>query len=467
MKPNVCLVVLDAVRAANLSCYGHDRPTTPHIDDVAEESLVFDRAVSPGATTLDSVSSLFSGLYPGEHRAGENGSLSVDVPHLPELLSRRGYHTGAITTNPFVTPGFGFERGVDEFHSVEYRFQDGLNARKFFDEKKHLPAYQIYLRFLPAALKRNFLSSVGNALQFRFDLFTGSDQGAKQATSQARRFLSDADSPWFLYLHYSEAHMKNTEHLYTLPGDRLYRFVDEEVVRDAGVRRDGGEHYDASTRDVHERLYDATLRYLDDHVGTLVDELKRSGRWEETLFVVTADHGECLGRHGHVGHGTLYEPGIHVPLLVKPPADMDVRPGRVEERRNVLGLFQTVADVSGGSAQHASVGSVVERRREPVLVQDYCATWDWSRYGTEEATGQHAVYRDEVKLIRRGEHVEGYDLAADPEERTPLPADGERVKPIARELAQTLDRLRPRQAGNGSFDVDTSTRDHLEDLGYL
>lgn len=467
MNPNVCIVVLDAVRAANLSCYGHSRETTPNIDEVAEESFVFDRAVSPAATTLDSVSSLFSGLYPAEHQAGYNGSLSVDVPHLPELFARNGYRTGAITTNPFITPGFGFEKGVDEFSSAEHRFEDGINVRKFFDKTKHLPAYQIYLRFLPAALNRNFLANVGNALQFRFDLFTQEDQGAQETSDRAAQFFAENANPWFLYLHYSEAHMKNSDHLYKLPDDRLYQYVDREDVDADELRRDVDERYPEEARDVHERLYDATIRYLDDHVGRLVRELKETGQWDDTLFVVTADHGEVLGAHEHIGHGTLYEDGVRVPLVVKPPSEGEFAVENESKRVNVLGLFDTLAEMLGEEPNHASVESVLDGDHDSVLVQDYCATWDWSSYGEEDKPGQHALYDDETKLIRQGDRRELYDLSVDPEERNPLPSDSEQMASLSRTLEEYVARLEPRNRGGDGFSVDDATADRLEDLGYL
>lgn len=469
MKPNVCIVVLDAVRASNLSCYGHSRPTSPNIDAVAEESIVFDRAVSPAATTLDSVSSFFSGLYPAEHQAGYNGSLSVDVPHLPELFSEQGYRTGATTTNPFITPGFGFEKGIDAFHSVEHRFQNGINVRRFFDRTKHLPAYQIYLRFLPEALNRNVVSNIGNALQFRFDLFTGTDQGAKEASARATDFFTESEKPWFLYAHYSEAHMKKhgTDHLYKLPGNQLYRFADEEEVNAKKLRHTGGAYGDEETRAVHERLYDATIRYLDGHVGRLVNELKRENTWEDTLFIVTADHGECLGEYDHIGHGTLYEPGVRVPLIVKPPTGMERTAENERERVNTLGLFSTLAELIGADAPHASVESVLDGRQEPVLVQDYCATWDWSSYGVDGAPGQHAIYHDETKLIQRGNERILYDLRADPEERNPLPPDADRMDYLSELLEERLDHLHPKHVGGREIDIDGATADRLEDLGYL
>lgn len=121
MQQNVCLVVPDAVDTANMSCYGHRRQTTPNIDDIAEESLVFEQAFAPSTVTLDSTSSLFTEQYPAANQAGPQEILSTSVPQFPEIFNPAGYRTGAMTTNPVITPEFVFERWVDHFHSVEHR----------------------------------------------------------------------------------------------------------------------------------------------------------------------------------------------------------------------------------------------------------------------------------------------------------------------------------------------------------
>lgn len=467
MKQNVCIVVIDAARASNLSCYGHERPTTPNIDAVAEESVIHERAVSPAGATLASVGSLFSGRYPGEHRAGAHGSLLVDDPTLPELFKRQGYQTGAVTTNPFITPGFGFERGIDEFHSVEHRFENGMNVRDFFTDVKHRPAYEIYLRFLIEALDRDFLAHVGNALQFRFDLFTRNDQGAAQATRRAREFLTESPEPWFLYLHYTETHMKNGKHLYKVPEAARYRYVDRENVDPSTVT----QHLDRITeyegQDVHERLYDGALFYVDFYVGRLVDRLKESGQWDDTLFIVTADHGECLGEGGYIGHGTVDEPGVHVPLIVKPAEDMPTPTVDTEKRVNTLGLFNVLANVIGSDHPHGSVRDILTDPEDSVLVQDYSDAWNWSSYAADSSDGQHALYVDEMKFVQRGDESLLYDLRTDPGEQAPIRTDSERVAEFEAALRDRLAQFPATKEAAEQLSVDSGTAKRLEDLGYL
>jgi arylsulfatase A-like enzyme len=467
MDPNICIVVLDAVRAKNLSCYGHTRTTTPNIDSIIDESILFEKAVSPAAVTLDSTASLFTGLYPGAHRTGQQGKIEVDVPLLPELALKAEYTTGAVTTNPFITPGFGFERGVLEFMSKEYRFKDGMNIRKFFDRNKDRPAYQIYLQFLLESLDRNFISNVGNALQFRFDLFTREDNGAKETTSKVLDFISDKEAPWFLYTHYSEPHMKNVNHLYKLPDEYKYKYVDHSEVDKAEVARNPDKPYRDNQRDIHERLYDGTLRYLDTQVGEIIDQLKSDSEWDNTLFVLTADHGECLGEHSVIGHGHLYEEGVNVPLIVKPPIDFDESLGRRNMRINTLGLYETISALinDGELPDHVSTSSIFTQEA-PTLIQDYSGSWSWSSY-EDEVPGKHALYDDEMKLIKRGDNYELYDLDSDPTESRDLAGDHPKERDLREELENILADFGNSTRSTNNIEMSEDTSQQLEDLGYL
>lgn len=467
MDPNICIVVLDAVRAQNLSCYGHTRETTPNIDAIVDEEIIFDNAVSPAAVTLDSTASLFTGLYPSDHRTGQKGEIVTDVPHLPEVLHEAGYTTRAITTNPFITPGFGFERGIDQFTAKEHRFKDGMNIRRFFDRNKNRPAYQIYLQFLFEAFDHNFISNVGNALQFRFDLFTREDNGANETTTEATKFIRKRSHPWFMYLHYSEPHMKNIEHLYRLPEEYKYHFVDRQEVDQTPIKRNPDEEYNKVEMDVHERLYDGTIRYLDKHIRHIIEVLKSTNQWEETLFILTADHGECLGEHGAVGHGYLYEEGINVPLLIKPPVGMTEDLGRRSERVSTLGLYKTITDLVNNVPQleHIRVPSVFEQKNS-VLVQDYSGSWTWSSYKNEIA-GKHALYDRELKLIRRGETQELYDLSVDPNESKNVINEHPKREELQNILENYLEEFNDTDGSIDQIELSEDASQQLEDLGYL
>lgn len=469
-RPNVCVLVLDAVQAAHLSCYGHERETTPFLDSLAEEAALFERAVSPSGVTVDSVGSFFTGLYPGEHRAGNTGSLDADVPHLPAHLRARGYRTGAVTCNPFLTPAFGFGDGVDEFDPITVRFDRGMNVREFFTETSDLSRPHRYLEFLRESLDRDFPWHVGNALQFRFGLFEGADDGAAMATDSSLSFVEGSDGPWFLYTHYTETHMtKRGRFPYTIPPAARREFLPEGVpedvtLRDAGPRAD----YDERTLDVHQRLYDGAIRYLDGHVRRIVEGLRERGEWADTLLIVTADHGECVGEKGLLGHGLLYEPGVHVPLLIRTPEWMEAPTADTGERVSTVGLYRTVAAAATGEAPDHARGVDLRRESESeTLVQEYSNTWDWSRYGGL-SSGEMAFYREERKLLELESGPELYDLGSDPEEAEDLAETRPDLREELRDaLESRLGELDLVVGGEMDRDFDSETEKRLRDLGYI
>jgi arylsulfatase A-like enzyme len=470
-RPNVCVLVLDAVQAAHLPTYGYGRATTPFLDSLAEDATVFERAVSPSGVTVDSVGSFFTGLYPGEHRAGNAGTLEVDVPHLPAHLRARGYRTGVVTCNPFLTPAFGFDDGVDSFDPITVRFDRGMNVREFFTEASDLPKPRRYLRFLREALGREFPWHVGNALQFRFGLFEGEDDGAALATDSSLSFVgeSDGEVPWFLYAHYTETHMTKRGGLpYTIPPAARRVFLPEGVPEDVTLRDTGPRaDYDERTLDVHQRLYDGAIRYLDDQIRAVVEGLRERGEWEDTLLIVTADHGECVGERGLLGHGVLYEPGVHVPLVVRTPEWMEPPSADTGKRVSTVGLYRTIAAATGESPDHARGVDVRHESETATLVQEYSNTWDWSRYGGL-SSGEMAFYRGETKLLELESGTELYDLTDDPGETEDLaesrPDCREEMRDGLRACLEGLD-LASGDGMDRDFDADTETR--LRDLGYI
>lgn len=472
MEPNICLVVLDAVRASNLSGYGHDRPTSPTIDRLMESGAVFRRATAPTGVTIDSTTSLLSGRYPIEHQSGRARQMNASAPLLQELLRGAGYRTGAVTCNPFLSPAFGFDAGFDRLYPVTQRAPDGMNMRKFYDETKDWPAWRRYLEFGRRSITRRGIANFKNALQFKWGFFEDEDDGGRRATDWAREFIRAQDEdPFFLYVHYTETHMNSTgTYPYAVPAPDLLRFVDSDADLSRIETGSGEVDYDPETRAVHEGLYDAAIRYIDGLVSELVEALQAVGRWEETIFIITADHGELLGERDYLGHGELYEPVLHVPLVVKLPAGDERIGTSVDERVSTMALYETLLDEVDGVDVPGSAkgGHLFDDRPETVIAQDYSSTWEWSSYeGT--ADGVNALYHDERKLIVRGEQEELYDLRRDPEEQRNLAEfDSEVRDELVTRLDAVLGSLDPATWADGThLDVDDSTRERLADLGYL
>lgn len=466
MKPNVLVVVLDALRARNLSCYGHHRPTSPRIDELASESVVFERAISPSGTTIDSTASLFSGRYPIEHQSGRQRAYGAGEPTLPQHLSEQGYETAVVSANPFITPWFGFDTGVDMFSATSHRFERGMNVREFFDRTKHLPAWRRYAAFLRESLDFDFPWHVGNALHFKYGLYDEGDDGARTGLNEVTRFVDDTDSPWFSYAHLTETHMNSADaYPYAVPGEYRFEFVDERPDSERFRTRTTDVDYDEETQELHERLYDGAIKYLDTQLGRLFDALRDRGDWEDTLVVITSDHGECLGEHGLLGHGNLREPGVHVPLIVKPPAEADISPDRVHRRVNTISLFRTIASLCGNVPERPRGENLFDSSDdEHVLTQDFSSTWDWSEYETEEG-GISAIYDGSYKLIASDLREELYvvDEQDGREERVRDEAETARLRSLLDDLLSELDVADETGAG----EVSGETSERLRELGYL
>lgn len=271
-RPNLLLVVLDAVRASSLGVYGYHRPTSPALDRLAAKGVVFERAYVTSSWTLPSHASMFSGRWPYQLNVGWQESLSSDVPLLPEVMQAAGYRTGGFTANLlYTTRSSGLARGFQEYDGFPSSLEQLMLA----------PAFgQLILQ-----QRRGFQS------QRRL-----SDR--KFAAEVVNGFLDwqakDTSRPFFAFINAYDAHAP-----YQPPQAWRERFQSGDETRDR---------------------YDASIAAQDSVLGAMFDSLDIQGVLDSTVVVVTADHGELLGEHQLYGHGnSLYAPELHVPLVIRGP----------------------------------------------------------------------------------------------------------------------------------------------------
>jgi arylsulfatase A-like enzyme len=303
-SPNVVIIVLDTLRADHVSSYGYARQTSPNIDRLATEGVLFENAVSPTPWSLPSHASLLTGRYQFEHGIQDIPAMSPlglkrpqlnGFPSLGEVLQKRGYRTGAFSANRVnFTANLGFERGFlhfeDYFHSPADAFLRTLYGREFS---------RIYLNRTEHSKVKRLLRWFGfNSILDRSDEGSIRVLGAlgieKRATEVNREFVQWIDSgpsgrPFFSFLNYIDVH-----HPYGGPPSFDKPWKGDSVID----------------------LYDDGIKYVDDCVGELMRELQQRGLAGNTLVVVTSDHGESLGDHRIAFHGeALYREQIHVPLI--------------------------------------------------------------------------------------------------------------------------------------------------------
>jgi arylsulfatase A-like enzyme len=297
--PNVLIVILDTVRAMSTSITGHSRSTTPNLEGLAREGLVFERAYSPAPWSLPSHASLLTGYLPHELSASHLVPLDSEYPTLAEVFRRNGYATGAFVANMHyasrhsgILRGFGHvddaEVGVDQILWHAQARQSHLAAELKATLRLKSPLLALI------AVSRFRWTTPGRFLRYE----------RRWAPDVNRAFLRWADAldgrPFFALLNYFDAHAPYE------PPDGYQLLYDSSGV----VRR-----LDA---------YEGAITYVDQHLGALFADLRVRGLLDRTIVVVTSDHGEEFGEHGLWEHGRSLNPEVtRVPMVLRFPPDVD------------------------------------------------------------------------------------------------------------------------------------------------
>ncbi len=435
---NLVILVIDTLRADHVGAYGYERDTTPRLDALAKEGVLFDFALAQSNWTVPATASLLTSLYPSEHGAGIEGDVRLlgetppnqirtDARTLAELLQAKDFRTGFFSANPYL---YG-------------RFTHG------------------------------------------FDIAEVNRKNAMELTDSALAWLKQApNEPFFLYLQYMDLHQPiEPPEIYfdyfkvAEGGERSRRHADWDHAQQGDL----GDPAFRRFRAHRIAVYDGALRYVDTEIGRLLDTLEQLGVAQQTLLVVTSDHGEEFWDHAAVerelggdprglwgiGHGhSMFQELLHIPLLFHGPGvgearragcgarQIDVAPTTLEllglrpppqmRGRSLVPLLRRAAPAAGCSPV-------------PLLAES-------PAYGPKA----QAVVWKRRKLIVRHDGVELlYDLRFDPGEKTDLRA---RQPEVAAQLRRLLERERAGALPPGKTEAlpfDSETRKQLESLGYI
>jgi arylsulfatase A-like enzyme len=409
--PNVILIVVDTLRADRLSCYGYQRPTSPTLDALAREGAVFESAYAAAPWTRPSIASLMTGLHPSSHDVQTQwGKLPESLPTLAEHLDQQGYHTAGFTVNAQITPMFGFSRGFDHFWS---RSGFSLLRTSGLGGWAHFLRKQIITSFLLPWIQK--VNSKAISLQ-------GTDARALNRQVDAWLAQRPPAQPLFLYLHYLDPHMP-----YAPLEDLLNEAKPDSTALhsrwDIPVERLPYPlgSFDAPEADLLQGLqdlYDAEIRYCDQALKHLFEQLQSEGLWQSSYVILTSDHGEEFLDHRNWLHGmSLFEELIRVPLLIRGP---QIQPQRVADPVQLVDLFPTIAQWVGAPLEFPVHGrSLVETLQNGTIDQDRVIFSE-----RLEQPALQAIRQGNRKLIRleapEGEIWMEFDLAADPGEQNDL-----------------------------------------------
>ncbi len=370
-QPDIIFIVLDTQRADRLGCYGYQRPITPNLDRFAEQSLLFEQAISPAQWTVPSHAAMFTGLYPTAHQLLQaDQSLPADRLHLAEVLRQGGYETVGFCNNPLVgILNNGLKRGFDTFYNYGGAFPSmpGHSTALPWPLNQLVEGYTQFLRRISYPIQNFFGQS---DLAFRISLnawltplwsklanFKGQNQRSVKDVSHWLRLreTQPADKPLFLFLNLMETHLP-----FWPPGefvDQVAPYFRESKEAREVMRRWNREAYRwaAPLTEPHTELesrvlndmYDAEVAYQDDYLGELLEVINGRANQQNTLTIIVADHGDGLGEHGYMGHAFVaYQELVHVPLIVNWPKRLP-EPGRIDTPVSTRRVFHTILDAAG------------------------------------------------------------------------------------------------------------------------
>jgi choline-sulfatase len=420
---SVLLVVVDTWRADHLGIYGYARPTSAKLSPWLARAAVFEHAFATSGWTLPSFGSLFTGQIPSRHAAGlsrggaEPGFAFLDatVQPLGALLAGHGFATAAVVNNPFLHPGFGLSRGFETWDYV-------------FGNYAHNPrASQIVywgLRWLDARDERPFL-----LLLHLFDPHLSYDP----PPAVRGRFTRGYNGPLKLpFAGFGEANPG-----WSPAGEAERRFV-------AGA-------------------YDEELLFVDRQLARLLTGLERRRLLDDTLVLLTSDHGEELFDHGGFEHGhTLHQELLRVPLIVWGPG---VRGGRIDAPVSLVDVLPTLLDALGLPAPPDLAGrSLWPLLRGGPAPPPHAFYAEGALHGPD----RKALLRWPWKLVvSEGEAPRLYDLSVDPTEQHERAAEEPaRVAALLRELREGTSEAVARRGERVPARIDAEIRAQLEALGY-
>ena len=364
-KPNLLVITIDTLRADHLGCYGYKKHTSPAIDALAKESVLFEHAYSSVPLTLPSHATMFSGQYPEKHGLRDNGHFVwKGGPLVAELLRQNGYKTAAFVSGTPLAFGFGLNRG-----------------------------FQIY-----------------------DDDFTGGERRADQTTNRALQWLKGATGPYLLWIHYYDPHAE-----YEPPKD-VQKFADP---------------------------YDGEIAFVDREIGKLLKSVSN-----QTVVILTADHGESLGEHGETTHAVfVYNSTLHVPLMIRAPG---WSVARRSEAVTLADIAPTLLEFAGLRPVNMDGRSLFKPVPDRTLFAE--SLYAQRNYGYAPL---FAAIRQNRKMILAPD-PEFYDLTADPNEKNNI-VKSSRVQDWERAV---------KQYSKDSSAVEESTlppeeQEKLRSLGYV
>jgi len=408
-KPNIVLIVVDALRARNLGLYGYHKDTSPNINEIARNGVIFENAFSCSNCTDPSFTSIMTGKHPISHGIIHHGVVPRDEvkeyysrgnKNLAEILKLNGYTTMALSwLERWHKKGFDY-----------YEYYGGVETTTLKRTVKNV------LNKLPTTIRRS-ISDILMSIVYKANILD-----AKNITNHAMKLIKkNVDrQPFFLLIHYMDTHLPYN------PGNKKEDDFFEETANNERIKdvlkRIKNPRWrkflkkslgNVKTTDEVIAKYDAAIAYVDENIGRLVEFIEKQGIKEDTIIVLTADHGESLTEHGvYFSHHCLYDETIHVPLVIQ-YANLPSR--RISNLVQHVDILPTILDLLNIKINVETDGKSLIPLIEGNSEEDRLAIF------AEEAGGyrKRAIRTNRWKYIQdvEGEPISGFESAKAPKRR--------------------------------------------------
>ena len=445
-RPNILLITLDTTRWDHISCYTRTGPpTTPAIDMLSRQGVLYEHAISPSSWTLPAHASIFTGMLPSQHEAGftpaekvaapekvtvpEDDSnvfrpLHPTIPTLAEQLKKANFDTAAIIGGFFLHSQFGLNRGFDYY-------DDHFDARQWFDR---------------------------NADDITFE-----------AVRWLKKRLRNGDNkPFFLFLNYFDPHdayqppppwgdPDAPQDIYDIFSTDRY----SEVFR-------GNRDVTNEERDVLSSQYNAEIRFMDSEIGRLIQQMKRMEFYDSTMIIIVADHGESLGEHRLLGHThALYENVVRVPLIIKYPI-RDNKRGKLEHPVSIVSIMPTILEYLALPIPETSTNVTLDDENQNLVSEIFRNKKLIQRHGKRFDRSLKALYDGDYKWIwnSNGKH-ELYNLKEDSYEKHNLAGKLPEVEQRFMKQFDSLAERSDRYASDDIPELSKELKEQLKTLGYI
>jgi len=460
LPANIVLVSIDTLRADHVGCYGHHRNTTPNLDRIAEEGVRFENVVSTTSWTIPAHAGMFTSQYDLVHGVlSHTDRLDDNRTTMAETMKKAGYKTAGFYSSITMDPVFGFGQGFDEYISC-YSYSSYVDPFRNGSPNENFTSLRA--RIQQAVPDKDF-----NLQELSWQDVTGPTVHRKVAA-----WLDDHhDERFFLFVHYWDPHY---DYVPPSPYDTMFDPHYEGDINGKDFISNPNIKPDMDPRDLEHvmALYDGEIRFTDHYVGLLVEKLESLGILDESLLIITSDHGEEFFEHGSKGHrNNLYDESIMVPLIMRYPEQLPAGKTIARQAR-IIDIFPTAA-------------ALMEVPGSPEAMGENLAPYMKGQAQMPELSGLSQLELENNSLFslrtlqwkflyhRQAESAICFDLEEDPAEKEAVPWKTPLFKTAKERFKKKIDNVNAfsrnlhRSEEKSRSNLTKEQEQRLRDLGYL